>query len=67
MSQSSAACFDGCASDGGFKPPTLYECDVPTNSEGACPSLEYFTERRVDWDADIPWELPRPSYCVTNI
>tara|TARA_B100000683_G_scaffold6081_1_gene6715 strand:- start:2528 stop:3100 length:573 start_codon:yes stop_codon:yes gene_type:complete len=33
MSQSSAACFDGCASDGGFKPPTLYECYVPSNLE----------------------------------
>ena len=61
------ACFAECSGTSGFKPPKLYQCYKDTNAAtGKCEATGWFTDRREDWDVDLPWDVKRPTFCVTD-
>ena len=60
-------CFAKCSGTNGFKPPKLYQCYKDTNvATGKCEETGWFTRRREDWDVDLPWDVKRPTFCVTE-
>ena len=57
------ACFAECSGTSGFKPPKLYQCYKDTNAAtGKCEATGWFTDRREDWDVDLPWDVKRPTF-----
>jgi hypothetical protein len=62
----SGSCLEVCTDTMG--PPKKWECYVnPDASTGKCPTTGYFTQRQEDWEMDLPWEVSRPAFCVSNI
>merc|ERR1712167_159518 len=66
LTATASECMDGCIGNNGFQPPRLYECYQDTQPDGACPTVSYFTDRRENWDIDLPHEIKRPAYCTYN-